>query len=472
MGRLLYFLRATFPAAVIALTLCAPASPEPQKNLREMLFKCSGITEADVKGASSAEKIGLFGLYALSVSGTERLAIEGEAAIQADYKKWQALGKLFPSVSFKTTRYLMDEKTAGSSFKSYLNLYARQNLISGLDDYAQIKLSTHNVRQKEYSLNDAAGKLLLDVAIVYLQTMQIDRTLKNRKDVLEYYRGIAAELQRRVAVGRSRKSELLRTNSQIYKLEAEIEQMQNQYCSIRLALGTLTGLSREVIFEDVTDIPPTESLFPDPETSPGAENAPDLSRLVDSRFDVRAAAEEVSVAKAEYLMAMRGNLPSVYLEGYYRLYHEDKTGPDYYGALGAELPLVDGGVTVAKIKEAESLKRQAELRLSQVRRAALQEIQDAFATYRSSIHEMGSFKKALDAAEGDYRAVVREYGLNLVTLLDVFNALTDLASSRDDYQQSVLNHCLSRIRLGVATGEFPGKGISLLRNCSLKGKKP
>jgi outer membrane protein TolC len=180
----------------------------------------------------------------------------------------------------------------------------------------------------------------------------------------------------------------------------------------------------------------------------------------------------VALARARQLSSLSGHLPAVYLEGSYRFFREEKAGPEFYGALGAELPLIDGGVTIARIKEAESLKRQASLRLAQTKRTALQDVEETLAAYRSSLHEVESFTKALDAAETDYRAVVREYGLNLVTLLDVFNALTSLAASRDDYEQSVLNHCLERIRLGVAVGEFPGPGISLLRTCAPVEKRP
>jgi outer membrane protein TolC len=76
---------------------------------------------------------------------------------------------------------------------------------------------------------------------------------------------------------------------------------------------------------------------------------------------------------------------------------------------------------------------------------------------------MESFKKSLDAAENNYRLILGEYRLNLVTLIDVFDALTALESARDDYERTVLEHCQSRVRLGVATGELLGPGIRVLR---------
>ncbi len=121
------------------------------------------------------------------------------------------------------------------------------------------------------------------------------------------------------------------------------------------------------------------------------------------------------------------------------------------------------------MSEAASIRRQAVLRLEQSRRVARQEIEEAYSTYTSSLHATESFKKALDAADNNYRSILGEYRLNLVTLLDVFNALTTLESARDDYERTVLESCLSRVRLGVATGEFYGEKISVLRGRETEG---
>ncbi|RPI91173.1 MAG: TolC family protein [Spirochaetales bacterium] len=185
--------------------------------------------------------------------------------------------------------------------------------------------------------------------------------------------------------------------------------------------------------------------------------------LIESRFDIKAAVEELEIARSRMLAAQGGHLPSVYLEGTYRIYQQYETGRDFYAGLGAELPIFSGGVTSARVSEAASVRRQSELRLLQARRVARNEIEEAYSTHTSSTHAMESFKKALDAADNNYRSILGEYRLNLVTLLDVFSALTTLESARDDYERTVLENCLSRIRLGVSTGEFHGKGINKLR---------
>ncbi len=417
-----------------------------------LLFEATGITRADIDRAVKKETLDLLDIYVLAVSSTERMAIEGEYALQADARRRQALGLFLPRVSLKATKPMTEEdRTSPSTQRTSVSLYARQNLLTGLDEYSSFRGSTAEQRYRRLILSDSAGRLLLDAASVYLKALQIEKNLKNRGKTLEHYRGIAGELRRRVAVGRSRQSELLRTNSQIYKIKAEIESLQNGYAQARNSLSVISGVPQEKRLVEEVCLPPAPEM------------PRDKSKMIESRFDIKAAVEALDIARSKLLAAQGGHLPSIYLEGNYRLYQHYETGRDIYAGLGAELPIFSGGITSARVSEAASVRRQAELRLEQTRRVSRNEIEEAHSTYSSSMHAMESFKKALDAADNNYRAILGEYRLNLVTLLDVFSALTTLESARDDYERTVLENCLSRIRLGVATGEFYGKGINKLR---------
>jgi outer membrane protein len=446
--------RRFFTPAVIALVLflVVPVWAGTERKTDGLLMQATGITREDVHGVSTKESLDLFDVYVMAVSGTERMAIEGEYALQADARRRQALGLFLPKISLKATKTLTEvDRTTPSTQRSMVSLYARQNLLTGLDEYASFRGSAAEQRFRRYLLNDSAGKLLQEMATVYLRALQIERTLKNREKTLDHYRGVAAELRRRVAVGRSRQSELLRTNSQIFKIQAEIESLQSAYVQARSLLTVISGVPRERRLVEEVCLPPAPEV---PE---------DMTKLVESRYDVRAALEELEISRTRLLAAQGGHLPSVYLEGTYRLYQQYETGRDYWAGIGAELPIFTGGITTARVSEAASVKRQAELRLDQTRRVARQEIEETYSTYTSSMHEMESFKKSLDAAENNYRLILGEYRLNLVTLIDVFDALTALESARDDYERTVLEHCQSRVRLGVATGELLGPGIRVLR---------
>lgn len=427
----------------------------------ELLREATGVTDEDASRASARKSMSLFDAYALSVTATERLAIQGEAALQADAMKQQAFGAFLPYVSLRGTKVFPENKSTAAGFapKSGLYLYARQSLLTGLNEWSNFKGSAAEKRLRRYQLHYQAGQLLYEVSYNFYRVIQLETGLKNQDQVLNLYRKTLAELRRRVGVGRSRQSEVLRTNAQVYRLEAQIKSMRSDLAGARLILSSLTGLPPGFGAVDYGSLPEPSYSFDE------------AKKALGKRWDILAARESVAMADARLLAAWGGHLPSLYLEGQYRLYQYNKTpGRDYYAAVGAELPLFSGFITAARIKEAESLKRQADLTLAGTRRLAEEEILDAWQSWESSKQEREAFNRALVSAEENYRVTMEEYRLNLVTILDVLVSLTTLQGAKDDYDRAELQYRLERIRLGVAVNEFSGKGIVLLRNLKPAGQ--
>lgn len=226
----------------------------------------------------------------------------------------------------------------------------------------------------------------------------------------------------------------------------------------------------------------------------------EVPKIVENRWDVKVAKAQMEYAKSGVLAAYGLHLPSVYFEGNYFLYQgqQSKTSQwksslqngislnsmssggtgwlsnylnggkptrtrDYYFSLGAEMPIFGGDITFAKVREANSIKRQADLNLSQTMRFARQDVIDSFQIWESSKIEIEAYRKALASAEENYRVVTGEYRLNLVTILDVLTTLTALQSAKEDYERAQLQFKLNRIKLGIAANEFSGGRIRALK---------
>jgi outer membrane protein TolC len=244
-----------------------------------------------------------------------------------------------------------------------------------------------------------------------------------------------------------------RTNSELYKLEAVIKSLRNDLTHTKITAKILTGI-------DNINLKLSGEL-PDP-----VFNIDEAKSFVNKRWDVKTTEEQVEYSTARVISAYGEHLPSVYLDGAYILYQEKKPANtrDYYFSLGAEIPLFSGGIVLAKVREAESIKRQSELNLSKTRRLAEQDIIDAYQSWESSMKEAEAFKKALVSAEENYNIIKNEYRLNLVTILDVITSLKSLQSARDDYERTELQHRLNRIRLGIAINELSGPNIRILKD--------
>ena len=445
------------------------------ESVTRLLRRATGVTDGDVKAASSNKELTLFGAYALAVHNTERLAIEGEGSIQAAERKLQAVEAFLPYFSLRANYAIPRPRNNYTAIaRSAASLYLRQPIMTGLKEVSQIKSSIAQQKVRELELNHNAGLLLSDVADAFYSVLLVERDLKNNEQLLDLYGKTIQELRRRVDIGRSRQSEILRTNSQLYRLQADTRSRATQFEHAKLVLSTLTGTDNGLDLADTSDI-----------GDPGYTMA-DLARIADARWDVKAAREQVEYAKGGVLAAYGVHLPSLYLEGSYFLYYGQTTPTpdwkkasqylsknsllsgtqktrDYYFSLGAELPIFGGDITFAKVREANSVRRQADLVLSQTGRLARKEVLDSYRLWESAKLELEAYRKALASSEENNRVVSDDYRMNRVTILDVLTALTSLQTAKEDYERARLQLKLNRIKLGIATNEFSGDNISALK---------
>lgn len=440
-----------------------------------LVMKASGISDGDFTRIAGKKRLSLFDCYALAVYNTETMKIQEEHSVQAEARRDQAIGAFLPKVSLKALKpwpgYSNNYVTP--SQRSNVSLNARQNLFTGLSEIYQYSAAAKDLRAKKYQAFYGAGRLLLEVAAAYCGVLQNEKKLQTGRDILDLYRKMLNELRRRASIGRSRQSEILRTNSQIYVLEAQIKFQENALASARLSLATVAGMSRDAPLYDI-------QFLRDP-----AYDAGKLDEKLADRWDIKSAREQVEYADSNLKSAWSGHLPSAYVEGTYYLYQEKfpipiyKVDPtsgrisvnttptkvrNYSVNLGVELPLFSGWSATNRIREAESVRREAALNYSKTVRLARQEILDSYRTWESSGIETRTLKKALESAEQNYRVVTEEYGRSLVTILDVLTSLTTLQNARDQYESAVIRHGLDRIKLGVAVNEFTGPGARALNN--------
>jgi outer membrane protein len=220
------------------------------------------------------------------------------------------------------------------------------------------------------------------------------------------------DLNGRMAIGRSRPTEVLTVQTSEALLVAQREQVLGQLHVAREVLAFLTGLAPEIKLQDTAAIP---------DTVPPLETY--LARLP-QRPDLQAAQARVEAARENVTIAANAHLPSVDLNGDYYVDHSEPAPILVWDAqIALTLPVFSGFTLVAKTHQAESLLRQSENDLSQLNRLNLQEIRSDYFNVTSDLSQIAANKAAADMAEKNYRAVLKDYNLGLVTNLDVLVAL-------------------------------------------------
>jgi outer membrane protein len=424
-------------------------------DVRAMILSASGVTEDDISSAALKTSISLYDAFALSVRYTEKLPIAGENVIQADSQHSQAIGSYLPNVTLNAAKPILNNSstTGPIASKAYAYLYVRQPIISGLNEWTNISRQKSVTSISRHILFLSAQQQLLTIAQKYYFVCQLQSTLGIKQEILGLYRKTRAELVRRVAVGKNRQGDILRTDAQIARLEAQLASISSQVEAAKSDLATSTGISATVAMSGGIEIPPP------------AYKSNDLRSIVSRRLEIVIAKENIDVADMNLKAAWGGHLPTVYLEGNYRLYTEGNNhGDKFSAAIVASMPIFNGMIDTEKVSQAESMRRQTELVLSQTTRAVEEDINTSYDMWVSAVKQSDAYKSALESAERNYAVTMNDYRLNLVTILDVISVLTDLQQARIDYKTALLAAGFARIRLGVATNEFPGSGNDILKN--------
>lgn len=385
--------------------------------------------------------------HRLALKQSEQIALRQELITETEGRFTQALSGILPRVAFSSSDKRQDG--TGSSAFTLKEVPERkfvmsQPLFSGFKEFAAMAATQAQKQARIQEKARAQQLLFIDVADAFTlltqQQQELEALAATRTALMERIE----ELKARERLGRSRPSEVASAETQRYRLEAEIEQVRSQEVTARQLLEFLTGLERIPPLKE-TDAP---LPIPDPIEVCLMKGA--------ARPDLKAAEEASAQAQQEVRVAKADFWPTVGLEGNYFV---ERVGAskevDWDAALKVEIPLYQGGQAAGAVKEASSKARQAKLRFSEIRRRAAQEIRETYTRYQSSLARVAALEKAHQAAEENHRLQAEEYSRNLVSNLEVLQALEALQEERRDLIQAEQESRRLYWRLQVAVGEVP-----------------
>jgi len=444
------FFAAGFLLAI--LSGCAEAPAKVGDNIVENpLEQVTGVTTDDIQKAGQKTELGLWDVYAMAVERTEDLASKVEDIEQAKAQGQQAVASVLPQVYLNDSRnWQSSSYVFGSSnflFEPLGNtvyLSGAETIFTGLTQVAALQGAKALEDQNRYLLDQEARSLLLNVARAYYGVLELQDTLESKQEVENLEEQILEQEKQWRAIGRSRDSDVLNTEAQLAQIKGDMESTQGQLNQAKDALVVLAGWNSN------------QPLKSDEQAVPATYTFEEAAAKVESRYDVLAAKATVDLADASLLQAHGGHLPSLAFVGDYYLQQDGGSPtPDWDIKLVASLPLFEGGAILAQERLEASKKRQAEMQYSLIHRQALQDIKGAYHALATSLLELDAYSKALDAAKKDYDAVEHDRRLALNTNLDVLQALTQLQTAQNNYNQSHYQTLINWIWLGEATGDLP-----------------
>ena len=181
--------------------------------------------------------------YKLALKQSEIISIDAEQIKIAEAHFLEAFGTIMPQVSFSHT-----ETRNHSSDTSYNKTHEAkftftQDLFSGFKEFAAMKGGGFEKSQRQNELWRAKQLLFVDVSDAFYLLLEIQQDLNALKTIEFALKDRIKELKTRENIGKSRQSEVVTTEYQLYNLEAEIQLDRNQELFALIAASASFGSS-------------------------------------------------------------------------------------------------------------------------------------------------------------------------------------------------------------------------------------
>lgn len=273
--------------------------------------------------------------------------------------------------------------------------------------------------------------------IVVRQTeveQQIVDLIRNRRDS-----GLASDV------------DVERASAQVSVSESQVPQVDQQIAQALNALSTLVGeppgtLDAELSKEGAVPPVPPEVPIGLPAT------------LARRRPDIREAEAQLHVATANTGVAVASLFPDVSLTGAVGTYGIDGNyltrWSDHFFSIGPNisLPIFQGGALIAGVKMARARQASAALQYRKVVLQALQEVENALATYRTDQATRASLARVEASDQRSLDLTRNGHGNGLVSFIDVLNDERQLAQSRQQLTRMTLQVSIDLVSLYKALG--------------------
>lgn len=359
-----------------------------------------------------------------------------------------ARGSFAPTVAGIGT-YLRQEEANGAVAssanpeQSTARITASMPIFRGGAEYAGLGLRNSELEAAESGQQSVNLATYRDVMRAFYGVLGYEKDIQNFVVQIELNKKRASDLNQRVQVGRSRKSEVFSVEASIASIQAQIESTKGLLAAQRERLNTLTGIDASTPLIDTAKLP--DRLGPLETFESKALGRPDV---VEQKKKQEATDSAITVARA-------GHFPSIDLDANY---YFKRTGilanTNWDAQATLTIPIFAGGATQAAVRQAAANDRIQQLEAGRTFKLAREEIRSAYQAVSSDIAQIESLAKSAEFSEKSYTDLRREYGLGLVTNLDVLQMLNIFQDSRRALDRARLAAKMDYLILLAAVGEY------------------
>ena len=392
--------------------------------------------------------------FKLALKRSEVIAIRKEEIEVTEAQFLKALSEALGDADFVVTGFHQDapsptgsESGVSSTFNAKhrreRKFVLKQPLFQGFKSLGALMGAGSLKKQREDEKIRAEQLLFLDVSRAFYDLLRLKKDVEIIARMRDLYKERIEELSEREKIGRSRPSEIATATARMKLLEADLAKSRGAFVITQRILEFLTGIEMD----------PSQIVEEDLENK-DAHELTDYLKIVKLRPDVEASKQALKTARNGVVVAQSALWPELSLENNQYMKREGfQSGVNWDLLLKLNVPLFRGGETLGKIKEAVSSWKKAKLSYSLKEREAEFEIKEAYQGWVTSRERFEALHEALKASEENFQFQKDEYTRNLVSNLDVLEALESLHQTSRQTNEAHYELKQNYWRLKVATGE-------------------
>ncbi len=314
---------------------------------------------------------------------------------------------------------------------------------------AQVALAQASLRGAQATFERAKQQVVYSAEQTYLQGLLAAENVAAAERALDQANESLRVARARFSTGAAPQFDVLQAEVAVANAEQTMVRAQTSGASAQMNLDAALNLPQDTPLEltDTLASRPVEGTLADA-VARGLRDRPDLVALQ----------SQIAAAQASIDVAASGGRPAVGLGAGYDVNNANGQSTSISGswsvALSLTLSVFDGGVTQAKVREAQLRLEQLKIREAQTRQQIELDVRLAWLALQQAAGELTAATKAVEQGREAARLAAVRYEAGVGTSLEVLSAQSTLAQAELSLASARFNQNAARIQLVLATGSL------------------
>lgn len=327
------------------------------------------------------------------------------------------------------------------NYTSQSHVTMNYTIFNGGQNWNNVGANAAAIAAKKQTLARDYQTIYQAVAQAFYNVLQFEGDLFIQRDLIGALQARVDDLADRVKLGRSRPSELLQAQTDLANAKVTAESQKGSINAAKETIAYYIG------------IPSANFKLRDTQKFPAAAQIEAYLARSGQRPDILAQLETLRQAERNLSSAIGQFYPTITASGDFLASQDPaNNNVDASMTLEASMPIFDGGLIIAQVRENNEIVRQSHLNVENLQRTADQDTRTAYANFSATVAQVIVLREAAILAAKNLEAQVADYHRGVVSNLDVLTALEDYQTARQQLHNANMTARLNLINLHVAAG--------------------